>query len=71
MAILSLSLYYLVKEIIVGDPAKDTQLWVGTEGRCVPYTVQGLWNPFILVQELGELLYLNLPTKFTLLNSFW
>lgn len=20
---------------------------------CVPYTVQGLWNPFILVQELG------------------
>lgn len=38
----------------VRDPAKEMQLWVSTEGGvCVPYTVQGLWNPFILVRELG------------------
>lgn len=58
VAILSLSLYNFVKEkkkkMTVRDPAKEMQLWVSTEGGvCVPYTVQGLWNPFILVRELG------------------
>lgn len=56
VAILSLSLYNFVKEKkkIVRDPAMEMQLWVSTEGGvCVPCTVQGLWNPFILVQELG------------------
>lgn len=59
VAILSLSLYNFVKE------KKKKKKWLSVillrkcsfesalREVCVPYTVQGLWNPFILVRELG------------------